>query len=144
MSGHHGTIVRSYKTDQGIFHVEKGTPHGNFSGEVRLFSEDEPYANDLVGYQFAERKCDIKAQQIKSLKFTQREIAVKHLYDIAAARYDENSETVKFLRRQLGIASRDAENEQVKCRAMKNGFKEYTDKILAERKQILEKYKVED
>ena len=113
--------------------------YGTFTSSVRLHEEDAEFANDIVGYDFALRKNDIKSRGVK-LKYTeQRLIQAEHEYTTALAKFGPNSEVTKFVEHQRNIIKRDYDLMHEQYVYMRDGFKAYTDRYIKKRADSISK-----
>ena len=113
--------------------------YGTFTSSVRLHEEDAEFANDIVGYDFALRKNDIKSRGVK-LKYTeQRLIQAEHEYTTALAKFGPNNEVTKFVEHQRNIIKRDYDLMHEQYVYMRDGFKSYTDRYIKKRADYISK-----
>lgn len=141
-------VVDSYKTVQTFdgkevpqYTVTSVDKYGTFTSSVRLCNEDAEFANDIVGYDFALRKNDIKSRGVKLKYMEQRLIEAEHLYKTAVAKFGVDSETAKFMEHQMKLVRRDYESMHEQYVYMRDGFKDYTTRYLKKRADYIGKVK---
>ena len=76
-----GTIVDAHIEGKTTY-VTKQTKYGTFTSKVTVHPEDEDIQSEVLGYTFAEIKCDIKALKAKMKYFEHRAIGITHALNV--------------------------------------------------------------
>lgn len=133
------------------FTVTKGSRYGTYTATVRTCDEDlKNPISDILGYEFARRKCDIQALHRKAENLKERWIQAETIVSAFEGKSEaaKDKETylwmMEGLRHQAKIAKRDYYKVLEFYHKMDDGFKSFTDKKNAERAFVLSKKKERD
>lgn len=145
------TIKRDAEGEIPTYTVTKSTKYGTFTGSVTVCNEDIPEniedISDMMGYDFAERKCDIQAVHAKAVMLRERANGMKYLLNTLDEKYsyvdwkDSRSEVLNDIQHQYKIAVRDYDKVYKQYVYMRDDFRNYTDRRIAFRKKALERKK---
>ena len=133
-------IVNGHKTYK--YTVVSVDKYGTFTSSVRLCEQDKEAANsvsDMLGYEFALAKNRRKSLYVKKTRFYERVVQARHSYEVACARFGEDSDVAAFAKGQLNIAQRDYDKIEEKYLFLRDGFKDYTTEKVKERADFLVK-----
>jgi len=100
-----GTIVDAHIEGKATY-VTKQTKYGTFTSKVVLHPEDEDIQSEVLGYTFAEIKCDIKALKAKMKYFEHRAIGISHALDVIvkSRKFEVFDPAIQALCRQKNVA----------------------------------------
>lgn len=137
----------SYKMP--TYTVTKATKYGTFTNSVTVCKEDMPEniseISDLMGYDFAERKCDIDAIHAKAIILRERAEGMRIAANTLEEKYsylDSNDfprEVLDALNHQYRIAIRDYDKVYKQYVYMRDDFRNYTDRRIKFRDTALKK-----
>lgn len=130
--------------------VTKTSKYGTFTSTVGIcdadFTSDEEISH-ILGYQYAERKCDIKIIHAKARMLYERAEGIRHLLNVFSgpdAIHKYSPEVLKDIERQYKIAKGIYEKTYAQYKYMINDFSNYTDRCNALRlKSIQRKEEIE-
>lgn len=131
-----GKVLNAYR-DGHTTYVTKQTKYGTFHGKVTCTPEDYDIETDIDGYIFAEIKCDIQSFKVKANYLKQRELGVRHAYNVLLkSGLDENDKTMKKLARQLKIAEREATIAEGTFREVRDHFVDFVETAQRARRKV--------
>lgn len=151
--GKHSRILDSWKayTIAGsvkipVYHVIKSSKYGVFHGSVIPCLQDYENINDWDGYKFAERKCDINIIHAKAKILKERARGILNVHKTLYTKYKDtkNYEQTSFLEDlyyQYEVAQKEYEQTYLQYKYMKEGFSDYTTRMINRRKELNNKIK---
>lgn len=152
-----GVVLKSYKdisVDENgnpkkyTYSVTKSGKYGCYTESVSTCEEDfNEYTNDMRGYSFAERKCDIRSVQEKAKIMRERYNGMVHLYNVLKNRYEDkkedcnNNDILNTIKWQIEVAKREYEKVNKQYKYMKDSFSEYTTRVNEAAKKYIDEHK---
>ncbi len=134
-----GTILDAH-VEGDTSYVTKQTKYGTFTGKVVLQPEDQDIRSQVLGFNFAEIKCDIQALKIKAKVFKDKMLGIQHAYNVLlkAGQHPENP-TMKALYRQLQVAIKNYEDNYEIYTLNRDSYLERVERMLEYRRKIKNK-----
>lgn len=135
-----GKILDSWHNeDRKTTYVKKQTKYGEFEGLVYLDESDADIYNKWDGYRFAEYRCDLQSfrQHIKNLK--QQRIGIKHLYSSLKQNFNTDDKCMIYIQNQIKDISKRINKMNEIYREKIDGFIDYTNLVLNERRDFRKK-----
>lgn len=135
-------IYSNYDAEIGVSTVTIGTKYGVFTSSVKIHPQDKDVASELLGCEFAEMKCQIKAAQKRAEIFEAKADGIRHALDVIWDSYygpdkynghfnrEAVTEFFDKLYNQLFCAKKQAEDARETYILLRDGYRPYVENLL--------------